>query len=95
MHWTIALIDHESAGTWDENTVGDSGCSVGLAQWNHCVGNYGPEDFDGQVTQIGQEMLTRFQEFSIEIAIGKHNAPALDTISGYTESVKASKNILS
>lgn len=93
VHWIIALIDHESAGTWDENVVGDYGCAVGIAQWNNCVGNYGPKDFNGQVKQVGEEMMTRFYFFPLEIAVGKHNAPNREDNSAYIARIRASTKI--
>jgi len=93
VHWVIALIDHESAGTWDENVTGDNGCAKGIAQWNNCVGNYGPKDFNGQVKQVGEEMMTRFYFFPLKIAIGKHNAPNWDSNPRYVSKVEATTKI--
>lgn len=90
--WTLALIDHESAGTWSETVKGDAGCSTGIAQWNACVGRKAPSTYEGQVKLIGEEMLKKYQEFEIEIAVGKHNAPAWDTNYNYSNKVKNAKN---
>jgi len=89
--WTLALVDHESAGTWSPTVLGDNGCSKGIGQWNSCPGSgrHAAETFELQVAQIGTEMLAKYQLFSIRTAVGKHNAPAWDSNTGYTARVEA------
>lgn len=88
--WTIALIDHESAGTWSETIKGDKGCSTGIAQWNACAGRKAPPTYEEQVKLIGDEMLAKYKEFTIEVAVGKHNAPAWNSNPNYVAKVKRS-----
>jgi hypothetical protein len=88
----LGLIDHESAGTWDENTVGDSGCSHGIGQWNACVGRIAPATFSEQVDLIVTEMKDKFQKYDNNIAITKHNCPACSGAINYTYKVIKSSN---
>jgi hypothetical protein len=81
VRWTLALADHESAGTWSPTVKGDRGCSTGIGQWNACAGsNRKPRSliFEDQADQLCEEMKAKFDLFDIETAIGKHNAPAWD-----------------
>jgi len=71
----LGLIDHESAGTWSETIVGDNGCSIGIAQWNNCVGNIAPNIFEEQAQKIVNEMVDKFSQNSNLWAVSKHNAP--------------------
>lgn len=71
----LGLIDHESAGTWDENVKGDNGCSKGIAQWNKCVGRVAPKTFEEQAQKIVDEMAEKFSKHNIRKAISLHNAP--------------------
>ena len=88
----LGLIDHESAGTWDENTVGDSGCSHGIGQWNACAGRIAPKTFDEQAQLIVTEMQDKFNKFNNNIAITKHNCPACNGTINYTlKVIKSSK----
>ena len=90
--WVVGQVDHETAGTWSETIKGDGGCSTGLGQWNSCAGSRRKAEptFGGQTQQICREMKKKFDEFPIEIAIGKHNAPAWDKNPNYVAKVKAS-----
>jgi hypothetical protein len=93
--WTLGMADHESGGTWSESVKGDGGCSTGIGQWNSCPGSRrkAAPTFDGQVDQLCSEMKEKFDEFPIEIAVGKHNAPAWDSNPRYVERVIKSKNL--
>ena len=95
--WTTWLVDHESAGTWSPDVIGDNGCSKGIGQWNSCPGSdrHATDGFDAQVLQIGEEMLAKYKTFPIKTAIGKHNAPAWDYNAGYILKVEsAGKNFV-
>ena len=89
--WTLALIDHESAGTWSETGVGDGGCSKGIALWNSCPGSgrKAAPTYEAQVAQIGEEMLSKFNLFPIKTAVSKHNAPAWDYNAPYVARIQA------
>ena len=89
----LGMIDHESAGTWDENVVGDGGCSHGIAQWNACVGRIAPETFDGQVDLIVDEMREKFSLYDDLIAVTKHNRPVSNVVTAYTYKVIKSSNL--
>lgn len=86
----IALVDHESAGTWDPAIRGDGGCSVGIAQWNGCVGRRAPKDFEGQARQIIVEMHAKFRLWSMDTATCAHNSPAL-RCGNYVQKVRTSE----
>lgn len=88
----LGLIDHESGGTWDETVKGDHGCSVGIAQWNKCVGKIAPQTFEKQAELIVAEMTDKFSQFTDLVAVSKHNAPAWDYNANYVNRVvKSSK----
>lgn len=92
MRLVLGLIDHESGGTWSETAKGDQGCSIGIAQWNKCVGRIAPKTFEEQANLIVQEMARKFAEFSDLVAVSKHNAPAWDYNTNYVNRVvKSSK----
>lgn len=93
VRWTLALIDHESAGTWSPNIKGDNGCSTGIAQWNACSGRQAPATYEEQVELIGNEMLKAYNEFDLKTAIGKHNAPAWDSNLKYVAKVETTLNL--
>ena len=86
----LGLIDHESAGTWDEKVVGDGGCSIGIAQWNKCAGNIAPTTFEEQAKDVVQRMKAKFEAHSDDIAIGKWNAPAWSSNPAYVKEVRES-----
>lgn len=87
--WLIAMIDHESAGTWSETVVGDNGCSTGIAQFNACAGNVAEKTFEGQLRQFSDRMEGFLAKWPLEIAVGKHNMPAWDSNPGYVNRIKA------
>jgi hypothetical protein len=94
--YTLALIDHESAGSWSETIVGDGGCSIGIAQWNKCVNRKAPVTYEEQVQLIADEMASKFAEFDDLTALGKHNAPAWDYNKNYINKVlESAKNFKS
>lgn len=90
--WLIAMIDHESAGTWSETVVGDNGCSIGIAQFNSCAGNHAEATFEGQLKQFADRMEVFLDKYPLEIAIGKHNMPAWDSNPNYVNRIQASKD---
>jgi hypothetical protein len=93
--YTLALIDHESVGSWSETIVGDGGCSIGIAQWNKCVGNIAPATYEEQVQLIADEMASKFAEFDDLTALGKHNAPSWDYNEKYINKVlESAKNFI-
>jgi len=73
--YTLALVDHESAGTYSTTIKGDKGCSVGIAQWNKCVGRIAGKDFEAQSHQICDEMKAKYDKWALLTAITKHNCP--------------------
>lgn len=89
----LGIVDHESAGTWDENVVGDSGCSRGIAQWNACVGRIAPKTFGEQADLIVSEMKEKFDKYDDLIAVTKHNRPVSNTVTAYTYKVIKSSNL--
>jgi hypothetical protein len=88
IHWTLALVDHESAGTWSETVKGDYGNSTGIAQWHKPSGRIAPATFEAQATLICTEMKSKYDLFSIETAVGKHNAPAWKSNPKYINKVR-------
>ena len=86
----VALVDHESAGSWDPAIVGDGGCSVGIAQWNWCVKRRAPKDFNGQVAQIISEMGAKFARHTLDDSTCMHNSPAMKC-GNYVSKVLASE----
>lgn len=93
VHWIVAMADHESAGTWSTTIKGDNGCSTGIGQWNACAGSgRAPRSliYKDQAEQLCDEMKPFFDQFPIEIAVGKHNAPAWDRNTYYVNRVRKS-----
>jgi hypothetical protein len=88
--YTLGIIDHESGGTWSETTVGDHGCSIGIAQYNTCAGNFPAKTYEGQVEQVGKEMLARYQKEPLLKAVIHHNMPSWDVNPKYEARIKAS-----
>ena len=88
--WMVALIDHESAGSWDENIIGDSGKSRGIAQWNKYAGRIAGKTYEDQVEQFLNEFKPYVDKFDIKVAVGKWNAPAWDSNPAYIAKVKNS-----
>lgn len=88
--WTLALADHESAGTWSEAVKGDNGCSTGIGQWNSCPGSgrKAAPTYEGQVEQLANEMIEKYRVHDIKTAVGKHNAPAWDSNPNYVYKVE-------
>lgn len=88
--WMLAMIDHESAGTWSPTVVGDNGCSIGISQYNTCAGNFPADTYEGQVAQFADRMKYYFENFSFESAVGKHNMPAWQNNPKYLGKVQRS-----
>jgi hypothetical protein len=89
--WTLALVDHESGGSYDENVVGDYGNSHGIGQWHAPSGRYAPPTYEEQAHKICDEMKTKYDEYPILTAITKHNCPACWERWVYINKVKAAK----
>lgn len=87
----LGLIDHESAGTWNENTSNclnpAKECSTGIAQWNQNAGRYAPDTFEEQVELIVREMKEKFDKYDDLIAITRHNQPSAYYQTQYTNKV--------
>lgn len=88
--WTTALVDHESGGSWNEKEKGDGGCSIGIGQWNKCVGRIAPPTFNNQADLICSEMKQKYDRFGIKTGVGKHNAPAWNSNPKYLKRVERS-----
>jgi hypothetical protein len=90
--WTVAMADHESAGTWSPTIKGDGGCSTGIGQWNSCPGSQrkAADTFEGQAEQLCREMKDKYDRFNLKTAVGKHNAPAWDSNPNYVARVQGS-----
>lgn len=84
----LALIDHESAGTWSPTVVGDAGCSIGIGQWNWCASRIAADGYEAQVNQLAEEFVWKFGEYDDLQAAGKHNWPARDYNTEYIEKIK-------
>ena len=87
----VGLIDHESAGTWSPTVRGDGGCSIGIAQWNSCVGRRAPASFEAQARLIITEMRDKFAANPLNHAICLHNSPAGRCNRDYVAKVLAAK----
>ena len=79
----VYQIDHESAGTWDEDIVGDSGCSLGLAQMYWCPNNWkvynrvSGQSWEKQVDEYVKRFVGYLEKTGdIKLAIVWHNRPA-------------------
>ena len=91
--WMLAMIDHESAGSWSPTIVGDNGCSVGISQYNTCAGNFPDPTYEGQVKQFADRMNKYFSESPFLTAISRHNLPYGAYQADYVAKVKATVDI--
>ena len=88
--WLTGMVDHESAGSWDENIKNHTAKehSVGIAQWNLYAGRKAPSTFEAQVDLVIEELGARFKNETIESAIGHHNMPNWDSNPVYVGKVR-------
>ena len=90
----VALVDHESAGSFSPTIKGDGGNSIGIAQWHRPSGRIAAKTFEGQVDQLIREISPRMMRHSLDEATCGWNSPRMRCGNYVSKVIKSERNFL-